>query len=167
MTIDSRPEQPADPQALRRLEDRYTRLQADLANLRRNQASEVDRARRRERERLIGAWLDVVDSLELAIAQHPGGEAEGAGPEDPWLAGTRGVLRRAEEVLRRQGVRAMGAELEPFDPDRHEAIGAVPATLGIPDGTVARVQRRGYVFDDGRVLRPARVWVAKRVEVSA
>ena len=49
--------------------------------------------------------------------------------------------------------------MEPFDPNRHEAIQQVE-TDKHPAGTVAEVFARGYMIGE-RLLRPAMVAVAK------
>jgi molecular chaperone GrpE len=48
---------------------------------------------------------------------------------------------------------------EPFDPERHEAVGTAPAE-GIEEGGVAAVVRPGYRAGE-RLLRPAEVIVAR------
>ena len=70
-----------------------------------------------------------------------------------------------EAILDRHGVTRIGAPGEPFDPERHEAVGVV-TTSELPDRTVADVARSGFVVD-GRVLRPAQVVVARQGEREA
>ena len=53
---------------LAKLEDRWRRAVADLDNLRKRYARELDRERTTERSRVAGAWLPVVDNLERAIS---------------------------------------------------------------------------------------------------
>ena len=48
---------------------------------------------------------------------------------------------------------------EPFDPTQHEAMLAQPSATAEPDSVLTVVQR-GYALN-GRLLRPARVIVAK------
>ena len=76
------------------------------------------------------------------------------------VEGLRGVLEQMEAVLARQGVTRIGAAGEPFDPERHEAVG-VRSTDEVPDRTVVDVARSGYALGD-RVLRPAEVIVVAR-----
>ena len=52
---------------LAKLEDRWRRAVADLDNLRKRYARELDRERTTERSRVAGAWLPIVDNLERAI----------------------------------------------------------------------------------------------------
>src|SRR6202012_1972451 len=68
---------------LARLEDRCRRALADLDNLRKRYARELDRERKLERSKVAGAWLPVVDNLERAL-HHSAGDADavGAGVRD-------------------------------------------------------------------------------------
>jgi molecular chaperone GrpE len=83
-------------------------------------------------------------------------------PEDPVVEGLRAVLEQMEAVLARQGVMRMGAPGEPFDPERHEAVG-IRSTNEVPDRTIVEVARSGFNVGD-RVLRPAEVVVARAPE---
>ena len=137
------------------LDDRWRRALADLDNLRKWCAREVDRARVDERARVAGEWLPVVDNLELAL-QHASGNA------DAVLEGVRAVHEQAVGALARLGFVRQDAVGEPFDPARHEAVGAI-ADTDAPPGTVVRVVRPGY-GEGERQLRPTAVVVAKRDE---
>ena len=118
---------------LAQMEDRYKRALADLDNYRKRIARETERRVEESREAQLREWLEVVDSLERALFMQP---------EDPVVQGLRAVLEQMEAVLARQGVTRMGAAGEPFDPERHEAVGIRPAD-GVPDRTVVEVARSG------------------------
>jgi molecular chaperone GrpE len=132
------------------MEDRYKRALADLDNYRKRSARETERRIEEAREGQLREWLEVVDSLERALFMQP---------EDPVVQGLRAVLEQMEAVLARQGVTRMGAAGEPFDPERHDAVG-VRATNEVPDRTVVDVGRSGFERD-GHVLRPAEVVVSR------
>jgi molecular chaperone GrpE len=136
-----------------RLDDRYKRALADLDNYRKRSAREVERRGEELRDRLIGEWLEVVDSVERALRMQPDGAL---------YEGLRAVLDQIESVLARQGVERIGAVGERFDPERHEAIEVRP-TDEVEDRTVLDVVRSGFAMR-GRVLRPAQVVVARRPE---
>ena len=70
------------------------------------------------------------------------------------------LRRQILGVLQRRGVAPFGARGEPFDPRVHEAVGTV-TDPGLPEGTVAGVERAGYRDQSGAVLRPASVVVAR------
>jgi molecular chaperone GrpE len=72
------------------------------------------------------------------------------------------VLGQLTGVLGASDVEAIEvAEGEPFDPELHEAVQAVP-TDEHPEGSVIAVVQQGYRFSDGTLLRPARVVVASQ-----
>ena len=94
-----------------------------------------------------------VHNLERALANASGDEAE-AGLRQ----GVALTLKAFVDALAKHGVRPIQAQGRPFDPELHEAAGAVhhPA---LPPGTVVRVEQKGYTVGD-KLLRPARVLVA-------
>jgi molecular chaperone GrpE len=132
-------------------EDRYLRARADLDNYRKRIEREVDLRTREERDVLLRSWLEVVDSVERAVAHTP--------DNDPTGDALRAVLEQMRSTLARERVMRIGAVGEPFDPERHEAIAVVEDAERKP-GTVAEVTRSGYAVGD-RVLRPAQVAVAR------
>jgi molecular chaperone GrpE len=139
---------------LARIEDRYRRALADLDNYRKRASREVDRRVAEAREAVLHDWLQVVDSVERAIALAPGG--------GPCEEGLHAVLQQIDAVLDRQGAARTGTLGDQFDPERHEAV-AVRASGEVPDRTVVEVQRSGIARGD-RVIRPAQVVVARAPE---
>ncbi|MEW1995957.1 nucleotide exchange factor GrpE [Streptomyces coelicoflavus] len=150
-----RPE-PADDEyttAVQELEDRWRRALADLDNLRKRHARELERERAAERSRTAAAFLPVIDNLELAL--NHAGAAPGAIVE-----GIRAVRDQAVNVLELLGYPRHAETGVAFDPARHEVVGVVQDP-DAPPGTVVEVLRPGY--GDGETqLRPAAVTVAKR-----
>ena len=128
------------------LVDRLARLQADFENFRRRSREDVAGAANRGKESFLKALLPTLDNLDRALAH----------TED---AGLRMVARQLAEGLAAQGVQAIDPVGEAFDAKLHEA-GAEEETEGAKPGTVTTVLEKGYALD-GRVLRPARVVVAK------
>jgi molecular chaperone GrpE len=133
-------------------EDLRLRALADLDNLRKRCAAQVERAAAEAEAAVAADWLPVVDNLDRAL------EHSQADP-DAVIEGVRSVRDQALRVLaglgypRRDDVGAM------FDPARHDAI-AVRNDPGAAAGTVIDVIRPGY-GDAGHQLRPAQVVVAK------
>lgn len=76
-----------------------------------------------------------------------------------------GFLREALlDVLERQGVTAIDpAPGDPFEPKRHQSTRMVPVSDPSLDGTVAAVQRLGFVRDDTDVVRPVQVEVNRHM----
>ncbi|MBN1866813.1 nucleotide exchange factor GrpE [Candidatus Sumerlaeota bacterium] len=141
-----------DPVVLR---ERWLRTAAELDNVRKRTADQIRRETMLERKAMLQGFLEVADSLDQALAAH-------RGEENDWFRGTRAILQQMHEVLGRFGARPFDALGSPFDPERHEAAARVPPTRETPDGTVVEVLQTGYEFDDGTLLRPARVVVAQR-----
>jgi molecular chaperone GrpE len=131
-------------------EDRFLRARADLENYRRRSERELERRVQERSDALLLAWLEVVDSVERALALEP---------EEAARAGLRAFLEQMQGILARQGVTRAGEVGDPFDPERHEAVAVVPDS-GLEAGTIADVARPGYSIGD-RVVRPAQVAVAR------
>lgn len=147
--------QPDSGAELAKLEDRWRRAVADLDNLRKRYARELDRERTTERSRVAGAWLPVVDNLERAIA-HAGDQS------DAVVEGVRSILGQAQQVLEQLGYPRDAESGVPFDPQRHEVVGVVEHGDSAP-GTVVEVLRPGYGQGSSQ-LRPAAVVVSRREE---
>ena len=147
--------QPDSDEELAKLEDRWRRAVADLDNLRKRYARELDRERTTERSRVAGAWLPVVDNLERAIA-HTGDQS------DAVVEGVRSILGQALQVLEQLGYPRDAESGVPFDPQRHEVVGVVEHGDSAP-GTVVEVLRPGYGQGSSQ-LRPAAVVVSRREE---
>jgi molecular chaperone GrpE len=151
------PEPDAELETLRREadehRDRHLRAVAELDNLRKRSAREVDAARKFGAERLAQAILPVRDSLEAGLAV-----AEKAG--QPALAdGQRATLRLLDDAFGACGIREIDPAGQPFDPNKHEALSLLPSPGVAPD-TVLEVVQKGYELND-RLLRAAKVLVAK------
>jgi molecular chaperone GrpE len=147
--------QPDSDAELAKLEDRWRRAVADLDNLRKRYARELDRERQAEGARVAAAWLPIVDNMERAIS-HAGDRS------DAVLEGVRSILEQALQVLERLGYPRDAQAGVPFDPERHEVVGVVDQPDSQP-GTVVEVLRPGY-GEGSRQLRPAAVVVSRREE---
>ena len=133
-------------------EDQKLRALADLDNLRKRCAAQVERAEADTRARVARQWLPVVDNLERAL------EHAAADPRTI-VEGIQAVRQLALGVLASLGFPRRDDTGATFDPARHEAVAAVYDPR-VPPGTVVQVVRSGYGEPD-RQLRPAQVVVAK------
>ncbi|GAA4363770.1 nucleotide exchange factor GrpE [Actinomadura verrucosospora] len=133
------------------LEDLWRRALADLDNLRKRMARELETQRRAQRAEATAAWLPVLDDLERAL-QHA--ESDPASV----VEGIRSVRDRAVATLRDLGYPRRDDLGVPFDPARHSAV-AVRTDPDVPPGTVVEVHQPGY-GDDENQLRPALVSVS-------
>ncbi len=145
-------QQPAPAGAAEEWKERYLRLAADLEN--RKTAIERTHAHRARQawEALLRDLLPLADNLERALRNVPPAERETG-----FYSGVELTLRDFLKVLAQLGVERIEALGEPFDPEVHEAVAAVPHPT-LPAETVMRVDLPGYLLD-GRLLRPARVLV--------
>lgn len=134
------------------LQDQRLRALADVDNVRKRCARDMERARSEERARVAVDWLPVLDNLDLALA-HAGADPAAI------IDGVRAVRDQAAGVLQRQGFPRRDDLGQVFDPALHEAIGSRAGT-DAPVGTVVEVLRPAYGEGDHQ-LRPALVVVAK------
>ncbi len=133
-------------------EDQKLRALADLDNLRKRCAAQVERAEADARAQVARQWLPVVDNLERAL------EHAAADPRTI-VEGIQAVRQQALGVLASLGFPRLDDTGATFDPARHEAVAATYDPR-VPPGTVVQVVRPGYGEPD-RQLRPAQVVVAK------
>lgn len=136
--------------------DLYLRTLAEFDNFRKR--TERDRqmlADAGTRDLVLGL-IDIVDNFELAVSA----AADMEGPCRGVAAGFVAIYRQMQRLLESQGVASFDTVGEPFDPDRHEAVGISEDEDHEPDHVVEEM-RRGYTLN-GRLLRPARVIVSKR-----
>jgi len=147
-------EQPEQIQAeAAECQEKYSRLYAELENSKKRMARLYANQAEQEKEHLLRDMLPLADNLERALTNASGDKAE-AGLRQ----GVALTLKAFVDALAKHGVRPIQAQGQPFDPELHEAAGAVrhPA---LPPGTVVRVEQKGYTVGD-KLLRPARVLVA-------
>ena len=133
--------------------DQQLRALAELENVRRRAQRDVENASRYGLEKFAQELLPVLDGLELAVSN--AARADLKSLVDGQDA-TFKLLLRAFEKLNIKPIDPVG---EPFDPARHEAVMAQPSATAEPD-SVLQVVQRGFDLG-GRLLRPARVIVAK------
>jgi molecular chaperone GrpE len=143
----------ADAAAIAALEDRLRRALADLDNLRKRHARELERQRGAEANRVVTAWLPVLDNLDLAL------DHADADPSTI-IDGIRAVRDQALAVLASLGFSRHDEVGVPFNPAQHEVVNVVDDSDAEP-GTVVRVLRPGYGTAE-RQLRPGAVTVAGR-----
>lgn len=133
--------------------EQVLRAAAELDNMRKRAARDVEQAHRFALERFAQELLGVADSLELAVANAPTADAAAL------AAGQEATLRLLNSAFGKFAIRPIDPAGEPFDPERHEAMAMQPSDSAEPD-SVLQVVQRGYELN-GRLLRPARVIVAR------
>lgn len=131
---------------------RLARLQADYENFRRRTRLEKEELCKYASEQLVLRLLPVLDNFQRALA------AEGDSLQD-YKSGVEMIYRQFQDVLSLEGVEAIPAVGEPFDPVKHEAVFREESEE-YPENTIIEELRRGYFLKD-KVIRPSMVKVSK------
>jgi molecular chaperone GrpE len=135
--------------------EQYLRAVAELDNVRKRAQRDIEAANRYGLEKFAAELLPVRDSLELAVQSAGQGEFDVRSLKQ----GQQATLQLLAKALDRIGLAPINPVGEAFDPSRHEAMLAQESATAEP-GTVLQVVQTGYELN-GRVVRPARVIVAK------
>ena len=133
--------------------DQYLRAVADLENVRKRAARDVEAANRYGLEKFAQELLPVRDSLELAVQNAGRADARSL------AEGQEATLKLLNKALEKLGVTVIDPAGEPFDPARHDAMMMQESATAEPN-SVLKVVQPGYELN-GRLLRPARVIVAR------
>ncbi len=138
--------------------DQYLRSLAEIENIRKRAARDIESARQFGIERFAQELIGVKDSLELGI--------ENAGKADiaSLIEGQNATLRLLAKAFEKAQIVELNPVGQAFDPQAHEAMVMQPSADTAP-GTVLTVIQRGYQLN-GRLLRPARVVVAQAPAVT-
>jgi molecular chaperone GrpE len=135
--------------------EQHLRAVAELDNVRKRALRDIEAANRYGLEKFAAELLPVRDSLELAVQSADRGQIDARSLKQ----GQEATLQLLAKALERLGVTPINPTGEPFDPTRHEAMLAQESATAEP-GSVLQVVQTGYELN-GRVIRPARVIVAK------
>ena len=139
--------------------ERAIRAAAEMENLRRRAAMDVEKAHKFALEKFAGELLPVIDSLERALEMSDRENEQ----LKPTLEGVELTLRSMLNAVGKFGVLPIDPQGEGFDPNRHQAMSMVENPNVAPN-TVLAVMQKGYELN-GRVIRPAMVMLAKAPSV--
>ncbi|MFK8016803.1 MAG: nucleotide exchange factor GrpE [Gammaproteobacteria bacterium] len=134
--------------------ERCLRTAAEMDNVRKRAARDVENANKFAVERFAREMLSVRDSLEMGIAA-----AQDQPELEAHVEGSKMTLRTLDQVFEKFGVVTIDPDGGKFDPELHEAMAARPMD-GVESGTVLEVVQKGFELN-GRLLRAARVFVAQ------
>jgi molecular chaperone GrpE len=137
----------------------FLRAIAELENVRKRSAREIDSARQYGVEKFAADLLPVADTLALALDSAATADAA------TLAQGQEATLRLLLKAFERAGLTVLDPAGQPFDPAQHEAMAMQP-DAGLPPHTVLKVIQRGWLLN-GRLLRPARVLVSTAPEAPA
>lgn len=131
------------------------RVRAEMDNLTKRQARELENAHKFALEGFVNRLLGVWDSLELG---HDAALEEGTDVAK-LREGTELTLKLLRDVMAKFGVEQIDPEGTPFNPEFHQAMTTQPRT-DVPPNTVVAVVQKGYTLN-GRLVRPALVMVSQ------
>jgi Molecular chaperone GrpE (heat shock protein) len=135
--------------------DRALRTVAEMENLRRRTALDVEKAHKFALEKFASELLPVLDNLErtLQVADKTNEAVK------PLLEGVELTLKSMASSVAKFGVIAIDPQGQLFDPNQHQAMSMIENPDLAPN-TVIAVMQKGYELN-GRVIRPAMVMVSK------
>jgi molecular chaperone GrpE len=137
--------------------ENYLRAKAEMDNLRRRNAKDVESAHKYGIEKFVNALLPVMDSMDLGLA------AEDASAES-LREGMELTMKMLEKMMENLGIEEINPLNEKFNADKHQAMTMQP-NADVEPNTVIAVMQKGYLLNE-RLIRPAMVMVSKAVEES-
>jgi molecular chaperone GrpE len=135
--------------------DSVIRAKAEVDNVRRRSAQDVEKARKFALDKFAAELLPVVDNLERAIAT-VNKEDEG---QQGLAEGVELTLQSMMAALDKFGIKVVDPLDQPFNPELHQAM-SMQEVEGVAPNTVIAVMQKGYELN-GRLVRPAMVMVSK------
>ena len=131
--------------------EQYLRALADVDNVRKRGAKDLENARQFAVEKFAQDLIGVKDSLELGLQNSAKGDVAAL------VEGQSATLRLLAKAFEKAQIEEINPEGQAFNPELHEAMMTQPSDA--PPDTVLTVIQRGYQLN-GRLLRPARVVVS-------
>lgn len=133
--------------------DRELRCRAELDNVRKRAARELEEQRRYADMPMLRDLLPVLDNIDRAIQA-----ADQNADANALLSGFQMVRQQLQDVLKNHHCVPIEALHTPFDPNVHHAVMQQPSAEH-PVQTVLMVTQEGYQLHD-RVVRPSQVIVS-------
>ena len=134
--------------------DKVVRAQAEMENLRKRAARDVENAHKYALEKFTDELLPIMDSLELGLSA-----SVKAKNLDDLCKGMELTLEMFNTVMEKFGITMIEPKGEKFDPELHDAV-SMQETDDSNSGIIIEVMQKGYTLN-GRLIRPAMVVVAK------
>ena len=135
--------------------DSVIRAKAEVDNIRRRAAQDVEKARKFALEKFAGEMLTTVDNLERALQSIDKDDESKKGV----IEGIELTLQGLIASLDKFGVKAVDPQDQPFNPELHQAM-SMQEVPDVAPNTVIAVMQKGYELN-GRLIRPAMVMVSK------
>lgn len=134
--------------------DKVVRAQAEMENLRKRAARDVENAHKYALEKFTNELLPIMDSLELGLSA-----SVKAKNLDDLCKGMELTLEMFNTVMEKFGITMIEPKGEKFNPELHDAV-SMQETNDSNSGIIIEVMQKGYTLN-GRLIRPAMVVVAK------
>ena len=134
--------------------DKVVRAQAEMENLRKRAARDVENAHKYALEKFTNELLPIMDSLELGLSA-----SVKAKNLDNLCKGMELTLEMFNTVMEKFGITMIEPKGEKFNPELHDAV-SMQETNDSNSGIIIEVMQKGYTLN-GRLIRPAMVVVAK------
>jgi len=132
------------------------RAKADMENLRRRQARDLENAHKHALDKFVGELLPIYDSMELGLNAASGEEASIEAVRE----GLDMTMKMFLSSINKFGLEQVNpAEGDSFDPELHQAMSMQPVE-GMESNKILSVAQKGFQFN-GRLLRPAMVLVSQ------
>lgn len=135
--------------------DSVVRAAAEIDNIRRRAAQDVEKAHKFALEKFANELLPVIDNMDRAI--------EFADKENdaikPVIEGVELTVKSFTDALAKFNVEVVNPQGEKFNAEFHQAMSMQPSA-DVEPNTVIAVMQKGYTLN-GRLLRPAMVMVSK------
>lgn len=139
--------------------DSVIRAKAEVDNIRRRAAQDVEKARKFALEKFAGEMLVTVDNLERALQSIDKDDES----NKAIIEGVELTLQGLISSLDKFGVKSVDPQDQPFNPELHQAM-SMQEVPNVEPNTVIAVMQKGYELN-GRLIRPAMVMVSKAASV--
>jgi len=136
------------------LQDQLLRKVAEFDNYKKRTEREFFERVQNANEKLITELLPILDDMERAIDH-----AEQSDEVDSLLEGAELIQKKMLGILEKQGLEALPAEKEEFDPEKHDALMQIEKD-DVESGKIIEEHLKGYTLN-GKVIRHSQVIVAK------
>jgi molecular chaperone GrpE len=143
--------------------DKYLRALANYENLRKRAIQERQKAYDSAQEELFRKILPILDDFKRAFESFKDSEKH-KDDYKSFYEGIRLVSSNFENLLKIHNIEPFESLGEKFDPSKHEAIHVIEQKEE-DEGKILEETESGYKIKD-KVLRPAKVIVAKKIETN-
>lgn len=135
--------------------DAYIRKVAEFENFRKRKEKEKEDYIKFAAEKVLVKTLEAVDNLERAVSA-----SKNTNDFDSLLKGVEMTLSQLQKILLEEGVEAIEAEGQEFNPYEHQAM-MTGESEEHGDNVVMQEFQKGYKLK-GKVIRPSMVKVCKK-----